>query len=66
MKHTSPNQTGQGVIDAKAPEEQTENRSKSAVDTVIEEIHERAEFVGSVLEEILQTGRKHVNSDKHI
>jgi len=46
-----------------APPEQTKYGTKSIVqvDVVIEEIHRRAEYVGSVLEEILQAGHEHVN-----
>ena len=46
-----------------APPKQTKYGTKPIVqvDVVIEEIHRRAEYVGSVLEEILQAGHEHVN-----
>jgi hypothetical protein len=46
-----------------APPEQTKYGTKAIVqvDVVIEEIHRRAEYVGSVLEEILQAGHERVN-----
>jgi hypothetical protein len=63
MKHSSSNQAGQHVADMNAPPEQTKYGTKPIVqvDVVIEEIHRRAEYVGSVLEEILQAGHEHVN-----
>jgi hypothetical protein len=60
MRDANLNQLGQGAIELNAPE-QTENGSKPAVEAIIEEIHRRAEVIGSVLEEILQTGHKHAN-----
>jgi hypothetical protein len=63
MKHSSSNQTGRPVAYMNAPPEQTKYGTKPVVqvDVVIEEIHRRAEYVGSVLEEILQAGHEHVN-----
>jgi hypothetical protein len=63
MKHSRSNQAGQYVSDMNAPPEQTKCGTKPIVqvDVVIEEIHLRAEYVGSVLEEILQAGHGHAN-----
>jgi hypothetical protein len=66
MKYSSPNQAGQHVAGMNGPREQTKYGTKPIVpvDVVIEEIHRRAEYVGSVLEEILQAGHEHVNCAK--
>ena len=63
MKHSNSSQAGQHVADMNAPPEQTKCGTKPIVqvDVVIEEIHRRAEYVGSVLEEILQAGHERVN-----
>ena len=63
MKYSSPNQAVQSAVGMNAPPEQTKYGIKPAVDVdeVIEEIHLRAEYVGSVLEEILQTGHESFN-----
>ena len=62
MKHSSSNQAGQHVAAMNAPPKQTKYGTKPIVqvDVVIEEIHRRAEYVGSVLEEILQAGHESV------
>jgi hypothetical protein len=63
MKYSSPYQAGQHVAGMNAPPEQSKYETKPIVqvDVVIEDIHRRAEYVGSVLEEILQAGHKRVN-----
>lgn len=66
MKHANPNQTGQSIPCLDIPQDQGEYGEKPAADVamVIEEIHQRAEYVGSVLEEILQAGHERLNSGK--
>jgi hypothetical protein len=66
MKPANPNQTGQRVTEANAPQTRYGSRPLVDADTAIKEIHQRAEHVGSVLEEILQTGHKRANSDKSV
>lgn len=68
MKYSSPNQPGQRVAVMNAPPELMKYGTKPIVqvDVVIEEIHCRAEYVGSVLEEILQAGHGRVNWAKPV
>ena len=68
MKYSSSNQAGQHISGMNAPPEPTKYGTKPIVhvDVVIEEIHRRAEYVGSVLEEILQAGHEHVNWAKPV
>ncbi|HWY32579.1 MAG TPA: hypothetical protein VNX46_17580 [Candidatus Acidoferrum sp.] len=63
MKHPSSNQARQHVSGMNAPPEQTKYGTIPIVqvDVVVEEMHRRAEYVGSVLEEILQAGHERVN-----
>lgn len=62
MIHESTIPAGKKVADVDVQKALTKDESKSAmgVDAMIEEIHQRADNIGSVLEEILQIGHQAV------
>jgi hypothetical protein len=66
MKLTSSNQTETGVIKMNASQIRHGFKPLVDADMAIKEIHQRAEHVGSVLEEILRVGHKCANSDKRV
>jgi len=63
MKHASQIPAGKNIADVNAPEDQTACKPEPVadVDSVIEEIQMRANYVGPVLEEILHTSHERVS-----
>jgi|HubBroStandDraft_2_1064218.scaffolds.fasta_scaffold611424_1 hypothetical protein len=63
MKHVSQISAWENVADVNAPKDQTACKPEPVadVDSVIEKIHIRANYVGPVLEEILQANHERVS-----
>jgi hypothetical protein len=68
MKNVGQIPAGKSVADADAPKDQTEHEPEPVtdVDSVMEEIHLRANSVGPVLEEILQANLGRASWDRRV
>ena len=60
MKHAIPSPSRQSIPRVNVPQKQTKAGTKPAADVeaVINDIHHRADYVGPVLEKILQAGHE--------
>ena len=66
MKHANPNQAGKSITCVDMPKKLMGpwDKPASEVEVVIAEIRQRAEYVGSVLEDILQADHASLNLGK--